>query len=295
MKTFKNRWVLIIHGGAKEIAPEAEESNRAGLLDAVRAGSRVLEAGGTAVDACEASVRVLETLPVFNAGVGSDLNVAGEVEMCSAVMDGRTLEIGAVSAITNARHPVSVARLLLPEKPVLLTGEGAEIFARDRGAELCGQSELVTEKAERELESEHDTVGAVALDAHGNIAAATSTGGLTGAMKGRVGDSPMPGCGFYADNAVGGVALSGDGEDIARLTLGARIIGVMEHQDPQTAVEQAIGLMPRLGCGEAGAVAIDRQGRIGWAHNSSHFAVASIADGDEGPMIWLSKQEQGGT
>ena len=93
MKTFKDRWVLIIHGGAKEIAPEAEESNRAGLLDAVRAGSRVLEAGGTAVDACEASVRVLETLPVFNAGVGSDLNVAGEVEMCSAVMDGRTLEI----------------------------------------------------------------------------------------------------------------------------------------------------------------------------------------------------------
>lgn len=293
MQSSQKRWVLLVHGGAKEIAPEQEHANRAGLLEAVHAGSQKLADGGTAIDACEAAIRVLESLPVFNAGVGSDLNALGEVEMCSAIMDGRTLEIGGVSAITNARHPISVARLVLSEKPILLTGEGADLFARERGAELCEQRDLVTEKAEGDLEAEHDTVGAVALDRHGNIAAATSTGGLNNTLKGRVGDSPMPGCGYYADNEVGGVALSGDGEDIARLVLASRIITAMAEQEPQAAVERAIGLMPRLG-GEAGAVAIDRQGRIGWAHNSSHFAVASIAEGDEEPGVWLSKQEETG-
>ncbi len=187
------RWALILHGGAKEIKPEEQEENRDCCLEALAAGRQVLERGGTAIDAVEASIRVLEALPAFNAGLGSASNAAGEVETCAALMDGKTLDVGAVGALMGVHHPVSVARKILPEEPILLVGEGAYDFARDHHAELCDPRALIVEKRKESLESLHDTVGAVAFDVNGNLAAGTSTGGLTGALNGRMGDSAIPG------------------------------------------------------------------------------------------------------
>lgn len=281
------RWALMVHGGAKEIAPGEEDENRSGLREAITAGHAILDRGGTALDAVEASIRVLESLPVFNAGYGSALNHLGEVEMCAAIMDGKTLDIGAVGALKAVRHPISVARTMLPEKHILIAGEGAFMFARDHHAELCDPAELITDKQRNES---HDTVGAVALDANGNLAAGTSTGGLPGQLKGRMGDSAVPGCGYYADNQIGAVALSGHGEGIARLSAAAQIMGAIEREGPEAAIARALSQMSRVG-GDAGGIAIDRKGRMGWWHNSPDFAVATIADGFAEPEIRLNKQE----
>ena len=283
------RWALIVHGGAKEIKPEERDENRAGCLQALAAGQDILERGGTALDAVEASIRVLEALPIFNAGLGSALNILGEVEMCAALMDGNTLEVGAVGALMGVRHPVSVARKILPQEPVLLVGEGAYLFARENHAELCDPRELIVEKRKESLEHLHDTVGAVALDMNGNLAAGTSTGGLTGAMKGRMGDSAVPGCGYYADNRIGAVAISGHGEGIARIAAAAQIMAAIERDGPETAIAKALSQMTRVG-GDAGAIAIDKKGQIGWWHNSPDFAV-SMAASDAPPKIWLNNQE----
>jgi len=285
-------WALIVHGGAKEIAPGEEDANREGVSAAIEAGRAVLASGGSAIDACEAAVRVLEARPVFNAGRGSDPTEIGEIEMCSAIMDGATLAVGGVMAIQGVCHPVSVARMLLGEQEILLAGEGARRFAQEKGAELCGRDELLTEKTEKQLaEADHDTVGAVALDAAGNLAAATSTGGLNGQKQGRIGDSPMPGCGYYAENGAGAVALSGHGEEIARMMLAGRIMHRMSEHGPERAVLSSVREMVRVG-GEAGGIAIDAAGRIGWAHISPHFAVAAIREGQDKPDIWLKKDEQ---
>lgn len=284
-------WALAIHGGAKEIAPGDEQANIEGLAAAIEAGRAVLADGGAALDACEAAVRVLEARPVFNAGRGSDPTSAGDIEMCAAIMDGATLAIGGVIAVRGVCHPISVARLVLDEKEILLAGDGARRFAEAQGAELCADADLLTGDAARELAgADHDTVGAVAIDARGDIAAATSTGGLDGQKPGRVGDSPMPGCGYYAENGVGGVALSGHGEEIARLMLAGRIMRRLPEAGADAAVAQGVGEMARVG-GEAGAVAIDGDGRIGWAHISPHFAVATIREGEATPGIWLKKDD----
>ena len=284
------RWALIVHGGAKEIAPEEREENRAGCREAAAAGRQVLERGGSAIEAVEAAIRVLEARPIFNAGRGSALNALGEVEMCAALMDGKTLDIGGVGALMGVRHPVSVARLLLREQPVLLVGEGAYMFARDNHAELCDPRELIVEKRRESLEQLHDTVGAVALDLNGNFAAGTSTGGLTGAMKGRMGDSAIPGCGYYADNNIGACALTGHGEGIARLATAAQIMAAIGRDGPESAIAEALSQMSRVG-GDGGAIAVDRRGRMGWWHNSPDFAVALTSSELPETKVWLSKRE----
>ncbi|PSJ40965.1 isoaspartyl peptidase/L-asparaginase family protein [Allosphingosinicella deserti] len=287
-------WALIVHGGAKQMAPGEEDDNRRGVLQALAEGRKRLEAGGSAVDAVEAVIRTLEDLPVFNAGHGSSLNAAGEVEMCSGMMDGRTLSVGAVGAIRGVRNPVSVARAMLDEKETLIVGEGASLFARRKNIPLVDNDELVTAQRESEL-AEHDTVGAVALDMGGNIAAGTSTGGLTGAPVGRIGDSPVPGCGFYADNHVGAVAFSGDGETIQRLALAGRVMAALDRgEHPEQAVASAVALLPGTGGAGAdgGGIAITKDGRVGWAHNSPDFAVAMITSDMTGPKAWLGKKEE---
>jgi beta-aspartyl-peptidase (threonine type) len=287
------RWALIVHGGAKEIAPGEAHDNREGVLAALEAGRAILATGGSALDAVEAAVRTLEDLPAFNAGTGSSLNARGEVEMCSGIMDGRNLKVGAVGAIRRVRNPVQAARAMLEEKAVLIVGEGADLFAERMGIAQVPNEELVTDQRAAEL-AEHDTVGAVALDAGGNTAAATSTGGLTGAPVGRIGDSPIPGGGFYADNHVGAVAFSGDGETIQRLALASRVMGALEaHADPTEAISRAVERLPGTGGAGAdgGGIAITKDGRVGWAHNSPHFAVAMITSDMNEPGAWLSKEE----
>jgi L-asparaginase / beta-aspartyl-peptidase len=286
-------WAIIVHGGAKEIVPEQEEVNRAGCLTALAAGRALLERDGTAVAAVEAAIRVLEDDPTFNAGYGSVLNAADEVEMDAAVMDGRTLDVGAVAGIKGVRHPVSVAGLLLGEGPTLLVSDGARTFAAERGAELCDPAAMITPaQTACEARRGHDTVGCVALDSAGNLAAGTSTGGLQGTPPGRVGDSPLPGCGFYADNAAGAVAFSGDGESIARTLLAARVMqGLEAGREPKDAVQRSLAHLGRVG-GEAGGIAVDDQGRIGFAHNSSHFALAWMSDGMNTPRVRLRQDEE---
>jgi beta-aspartyl-peptidase (threonine type) len=270
-------WALILHGGAKEIQPQQEEANRRGCLAALAAGQQILEAGGRALDAAEAVLRVLEDYPTFNAGFGSVPNADGQVEMDAALMEGNTLAVGAVAGIQGVRHPVSVARALLKETPTLLIGAGARRFAEATGAELCDPAALLApEQANEAQNAGHDTVGCAVLDQFGDLVAGTSTGGLSQSFPGRVGDSPLPGCGLYADNTLGAVALSGHGEAISRLMLAGRIMHELERNDVQTAVSAALKHLSRLNTdkADAGAVALDAHGNVGWDHHSPHFAVA---------------------
>ncbi|USQ95336.1 isoaspartyl peptidase/L-asparaginase family protein [Caulobacter sp. RL271] len=270
-----SEWAIIVHGGAKDIPPGQEQAHRDGCLAALRAGQAILEGGGSALAAVEAATRALEDDPTFNAGYGAVVNAKGEVELDAAIMDGKTLAVGGVAAVTTLRHPVSVAAAMLPERPVLLVGDGAEAFARDHGGEFCAPSDLLVERVG---DPGCDTVGCVALDRYGDIAAATSTGGLSGSHPGRVGDSPLPGCGLYADNAVGGVSLSGEGESLIRTTLAARLMRALEALPPGKAIDAALTYLARVG-GEAGLIVIDTHGRLDWGHNSARFAVAHASAG----------------
>jgi L-asparaginase / beta-aspartyl-peptidase len=287
-------WALAVHGGAKEVKPEAADANRRGCLSALTAGESVLKAGGTAMHAVEACVRSLENDATFNAGYGSVLNSDGDVEMDAAVMDGKTLDVGAVAAIVGVRNPVVVAHAMLRERPILLVGSGAKTFAEEVGAELCDPQAMIA-ASRTPVVPEHDTVGCVALDSDGNIAVATSTGGLPGKRPGRVGDTPLPGCGFYATNGVGGVVFTGEGELIARLALASNVMELLRNGEATAratndAVAHAILRLAELG-GDGGALAIDRDGNIGWSHNTSHFAVALVTSRRE-PAVFLRKSDE---
>lgn len=282
-------WALILHGGARRIASPARAANRRGCRTAIEAGIAVLRSGGSAIDAVETSVRRLEDDTTFNAGRGSAPNAEGQVEMCAAIMEGRDFNVGAVAVITGVRHPVSVARALLYEEPILLAGDGARRYARAKGLELCDPAELM----EAAGEGSHDTVGCIALDTEGRLAVATSTGGLEGSPAGRVGDSPQPGCGFYADDAVGAVAFSGDGEHIARKMLAGRVMHALPFAAPDAALAGALEAVAAIG-GEAGGIVLTRDGQLGWAHNSADFAVALASEETPSPRLFLNKAEEAG-
>ena len=292
----EGRWALIVHGGAKPWDAAEEQANRDGIRQAVEAGSAVLAGGGTALDAVESAVRMLEDLPVFNAGRGSTPNAAGEVEMCAGIMDGRDLNAGAVGAVKLVRNPIGVARKLMAEKEVILVGEGALLFAKEKGVPLASNEELLAEAGKQAAaEGAHDTVGAVALDSGGNLAAGTSTGGLSGQKVGRIGDSPLPGGGLYADNHVGAVSFSGDGETIARLALAARVMASLEDgEEMEQAIAKSVAKLPGTGGAEAdgGGIGIRKDGKLGWAHNSPMFAVAYAASDLDGPFVYLHKEEE---
>jgi L-asparaginase / beta-aspartyl-peptidase len=225
---------LIVHGGAWDIPDEAVDSCRAGCQKALVKGWAVLSKGGTAIDAVEVAVKVLEDDPVFDAGLGSHLNLDGRVECDAIVMDGRTLRAGAACTLQRVKNPIQVARKILEHCPhMMLAGEGAERFATENGIQLCDPAELVSE-AEREAWTkckldrhaaihhrghEQGTVGAVAIDQAGNLLAATSTGGTCCKLPGRVGDSPLIGCGCYADSESGGVSCTGYGEAIMKIVM----------------------------------------------------------------------------
>jgi beta-aspartyl-peptidase (threonine type) len=263
-------WAIVVHGGAKTIAPDRADASRAGCRAAAEAGARVLRDGGTAIEATRVAIRVLEDDPTFNAGTGSVRNAAGDIEMDAAIMDGATLAIGAVAAVRTLRNPIDAAHAMLDAPPILLVGEGAERFAADHDLALRDPETPAGDNPG------HDTVGCVALDSAGHIAAATSTGGLEGTLPGRVGDSPLPGCGFYAEDGIGGVSLSGDGEAIARTLLAGRIMRALEGGTAGRAAAAIATPLARVG-GEAGAIVLDPAGRIGVSHTSDHFALALAA------------------
>jgi beta-aspartyl-peptidase (threonine type) len=284
-------WALILHGGAKEISPEKERPHRLGCRIALDNGCAVLRDGGSSLDAVELVVKSLEDDPTFNAGVGSALSSEGRIEMDAGIMEGRHLNIGGVAALEGIRNPISVARRLLAEPSTLLVGSGARRFALEQGFPSCVQEALLSPEHSRSRSRSSDTVGCVALDASGNIVAATSTGGLPGKQPGRTGDSPLPGAGFYVENALGGISMSGDGESIARVLLAGWVVWRLDQDSPQSAIDQALVRLGRVG-GEAGGIVLSPTGEIGWAHNSSHFAVAYQTSREDRPHVYLRKAEE---
>jgi L-asparaginase / beta-aspartyl-peptidase len=282
------RWSVMVHGGARTIPPEAEAANRAGCLAAVETASAILEAGGSAVDAVVAAVRALESDPTFNAGVGAVRNRDGDVELDAAVMDGDTLDVGAVAGLRGYRHPVQVARALLRDDAALLVGAGADAFAAAVGATAWP---IRARAIKASAPAGCDTVGCVAYDRRGALAVAMSTGGLGGVRPGRVGDTPIPGAGFYAEGAVGATAFSGDGEAILRLALAGRLMQILPGMGAARAAAMAVGQMARVG-GEAGCIVLDAVGMAGFAHNSDHFAVACAREGER-PRTFLHQDEIG--
>lgn len=278
-------WTIVVHGGARPIAAEQHALFSQGCREAAETGRRILAEGGTALDAVEAVVRVLEDLPQFNAGTGSVLNCEGVVEMDAAVMDGERLALGGVGALQGVRHPVSVARALLDERPTLLVGEGARRFADRLGAERASTGAPAIAGSDGS-----DTVGCIARDQHGHLAAAGSTGGLEGKMAGRVGDTPLPGCGLYADDRSGAAALSGDGESIARGMLAAQALFALADGKPSSAARHAIEQLDPIG-GKAGIIIMDPAGGFAIAHNSDQFAVAAAAHWIDGVRAGTHAQD----
>ncbi len=238
---------LIVHGGAWSIPDEFVEGCRAGCRRALAAGWEILARGGAAIDAVEAAIVVLENDPIFDAGIGSHLNRDGRVELDAIVMDGATLKAGAVAAVERVRNPIRLARKVMEScEHMMLVGSGAERFAAENGLELCAPEELVLEREraawrqcregahswEFHLGHDHGTVGAVALDRYGSLVAGTSTGGTCCKMPGRVGDSPLIGCGCYADVEVGGVSCTGWGEAIMKIVMAKTATDFLRQPGP---------------------------------------------------------------
>lgn len=292
---------LIVHGGAGTIQPARYDACRAGCREATLAGWEILRSGGSAMDAAVRAVVVLEDNPNFNSGTGSSLNALGKVETDAGVMDGTTLDVGSIATVEHIKNPILLARLVLQSQHVMLTGAGAESFAQEHGMALCLQEDLITPaQLERwrngyrpgdgagvsEQEDKHGTVGAVAIDDEGHIAAATSTGGMPNKHPGRVGDSPLVGCGYYAEDGLGGVSSTGHGEYFIRLLLARRACEFLAHgMSAQAAADAAIRLLgERLG-GDGGLILLDRQGQVGKAHNTPNLAYGYVMAGMDEPAV----------
>ncbi|MGC9397738.1 MAG: isoaspartyl peptidase/L-asparaginase family protein [Anaerolineae bacterium] len=294
-----NRAVMVVHGGAWYIPAPLREDYVRSCREALLAGWRLLQGRKTALEAVEAAVRALEDDPLLDAGRGSYLNRAGYVEMDALIMDGRTLDLGAVAAVRRLRHPITLARkvLALPEHSFVV-GEGALVLARELGMSLCDETELRgrTEDPEEvrwmppEMRRPGDTVGAVALDVHGDVAVAVSTGGTPNKRPGRVGDSPLVGCGAYADNAVGGAVATGWGERLMRILTSKTACDFLAQGYPaQRAAEATISLLADRVSGYGGVILIDAEGRVGVAHNTPDMAYAYV--GPEGQVVAASRRE----
>lgn len=292
-----SKYVLVIHGGAgtilkQNMTPEKEKKYKEGLQQALDAGNKILANGGSALDAVEAAVRILEDNPLFNAGKGAVFTNEGKNELDAAIMDGSTLKAGAVASVTHIKNPVSTARMVMEKSEhVMLIGEGAEKFAKQNGVQLVDptyfftqerwdalqkakkadstkiKSDTTSKKAVRQAgnhDNKYGTVGAVALDKHGNLAAATSTGGMTNKRFGRVGDAPIIGAGTYADNNTCAISGTGWGEFFIRLVMAKSISDRIEYAKQTldaAAKEMIMKKLPALG-GDGGLIGVDKNGNI---------------------------------
>lgn len=285
---------LIIHGGAWDIPDDAVESCRAGCLRALQAGWSVLKNGGPALDAIEAAITILEDDPAFDAGYGSHLNLDGQVECDAIVMEGATLKAGSVASLHRVKNPIRLARRVLENcAHMMLVAEGAERFAAQQGISLCDPADLVS-LVEREAWQHcskdshaaknhrgHDqgTVGAVAIDQQGRLFAATSTGGICCKLPGRVGDSPLIGCGCYADSETGGASSTGYGEAIMRIVMAKSATDSL--RDPAVsamfAAQKAVELLAARGRGTGGIILLDKSGNPGFAFNTPRMASGYVA------------------
>jgi L-asparaginase / beta-aspartyl-peptidase len=281
--------VLVVHGGAWAMPDDVVDDHRRGVQNALRVGWEILASGGSALKAVEEAVVVMEDDDTFDAALGSFLTAGGKVQMDALIMDGGTMRAGGVGCVERIRNPIRAARLILSESPhVYFVGEGAEQFAAGLGIELIDNSELVIDRERKRLAEAkakaaagerdltfagHDTVGAVALDANGHLAAATSTGGTVNKTPGRVGDSSLIGCGCYADDQSGAVSCTGWGEPIMKLVLGKWATDrVASGSVPELAAREAIGYLNSRLNGHGGMILLDALGRYGIAHNTPRMA-----------------------
>jgi L-asparaginase / beta-aspartyl-peptidase len=297
---------LVVHGGAWDIPDDMVEAHARGVQQAIKAGWTILNKGGSAVDAVEGAIKVMEDDETFDAGRGSFINAAGEVELDASIMNGKTFRAGAVAAVQHVRNPIVLARSVMDDSDhILLVGMGATRFAREHGIRTCGQDDLITgRELERWREAQRDgyratkqlfrkkkvpvgTVGAVALDRGGNTASGTSTGGTPNKYPGRVGDSPLIGCGTYADNAVGAVSTTGWGEAMIKVVMAKTVIDLMERYggDPDKAVKEGIRTLVKKADGYGGVIAINNRGKIGIAHNTPHMARGYMTTGMKAPFV----------
>lgn len=307
---------LMVHGGAWAIPDSMVDAHLAGCRAAAEEGGRVLSGGGSALDAVEAAIRTMEEDPTFDAGRGSFLNREGAVEMDAIIMDGARLRAGSVAAVRNILHPVTLARMVMERTDhVLLVGEGANLFAAEMGIEATPEEELLVG---RELERWRklrkdprfrarvifeppsappswdvpgDTVGAVALDAEGALAAGTSTGGTPKKRMGRVGDSPLVGAGAYADNATGAVSATGWGEPIILSCLSRRVLEFMERgMGPAQASRVALDEMLDRHEGRGGVILVTPDGTMTAAFNTPRMAYALWTAEGEGVVPLIDEQ-----
>ena len=289
------RTMLVIHGGAGTITrasmtPETEKAYRQAMEEALRAGHAVLARGGTSLDAVEATIHVMEDSPLFNAGKGAVFTHEGRNELDASIMDGKNKRAGAVAGVTIIRNPISAARAVMEKSPhVMMAGRGAELFATKMGLEIVDPSYFWTERRWKALQQEllqeqqqkprsdlktsepkkFGTVGAVALDQSGNLAAGTSTGGMTNKQYGRVGDSPIIGAGTYADNESCAVSASGNGEYFIRWTVAYDIAALMKYRGMSVADAANEVIYKKLPPdGEGGVIALDRKGNFAMPFNS---------------------------
>lgn len=296
---------LIVHGGAWDIPDEFVDAHVAGVRQAVETIYPLLKQGLSALDAVEKAVNILEADPTFDAGRGAFLNARGNIELDAMIMDGHELDFGAVAAVANLLHPVSLARKVMAGKDFrILVGEGAMQYARECGFQEADPRELLTERELKFYErikndksftsldafsgnqsgtgpsgmGPSDTVGAVAMDSNGNLACATSTGGTPRKRPGRVGDSPIIGSGGYADNELGAASSTGYGESILRVMLCKTACDLLHGETPMQAAEQSMEILKRRGHGYGGVIMLSPDGRYGFAHSTPRMAFAYADD-----------------
>jgi L-asparaginase / beta-aspartyl-peptidase len=286
---------IFVHGGAGTLGPDdpasfgADAPRLAGVRTAAATGWGILSQGGSALDAVEAAVRALEDDPTYNAGTGACLTAAGDVELDASIMDGTTLRCGAVAVVKDVRNPVTLARLVMERSEhVLLAGPGASAFAREVGIPAYENALLVTARQRERWQrmvappsrSSHGTVGAVARDARGHLAAATSTGGMVMKRPGRVGDSAIVGCGTYADDALAAVSCTGHGERVIQLTLARHAADLVGRgASAPDAAREAVRLLGARVRGEGGLIVVPPRGEPGFAHNTQVMSRAWTVDG----------------
>ncbi|MBI4527908.1 MAG: isoaspartyl peptidase/L-asparaginase [Deltaproteobacteria bacterium] len=273
---------IIVHGGAGSIPEDILAPMLEGCRKAALEGWRVLDAGGSALDAVEQAAIFLEDDPLFNAGTGSTLNLLGEIEMDAAIMDGHTLAVGAVAAVSRIKNPIRLARKVMEDgRHVFLAADGALRFAREAGIPECSPETLLVEARKKHWEKTHGTIGCVAFDRSGAIAAGTSTGGIFDKLPGRIGDSALPGCGTYACET-GGVSCTGNGEAIIRTVLAKTAVEfLLGGSGPGEAARKSVAFLEKKTGAKAGLILIDREGRIGYYRNTERMPVCLISGHNE--------------
>jgi len=286
----QKNYALVIHGGAgnitrKNISAEAQKLYETELTKVLKHGDSILKAGGTSLDAVEACVRMLEDCPLFNAGKGAVFNAEGKNELDAAIMDGKTGLAGAIAGVSTIRNPITTARAVMEKSAhVMLTGKGAETFAAEQGLVIVSPDYFFTQQrwndylkvknrmdSIQNIDKKHGTVGCVAVDAYGNLAAATSTGGMTYKKYGRIGDAPIIGAGTYADNNTCAVSATGHGEFFIRNVVAYDISAIMKYKGLSVAEAAEVVVMHKLKQqgGTGGIIAVDKNGNIAMPFNTS--------------------------